>query len=156
MKSTNRESMELFNGAQKSKERGGEPLWTLIYQTLSGQSWLLWLLTSTRNLFLFFVFFYPASKPWSCFLCFYTRRTWSSAVRRVYLYCSRKLYFMHKVKRYKEEGRWLYCFSPTFLNPPRLPSWRHIVTGKSFGRLCKLARDTIVIRTSENEDKLRS
>ena len=55
--------MELFNGAQKSKERGGEPVWTLIYQTLSGQSWLLWLLTSTRNLFLFLFFFLPSQKP---------------------------------------------------------------------------------------------
>ena len=34
----------------------------------------------------------------------------------------------------------LYCFPPKFLDPPRLPVWRHIVTGKSLGSLVQISK----------------
>ena len=37
-------------------------------------------------------------------------------------------------------GRWLYCFPPKFFDPPRLPVWRHIVTGKSLGSLVQISK----------------
>ena len=37
-------------------------------------------------------------------------------------------------------GRWLYCFPPKFLDPLRLPVWRHIVTRKSLGSLVQISK----------------
>ena len=36
--------------------------------------------------------------------------------------------------------RWPNCFPPTFLDPLRLPVWRHIVTGKSLGSLVQISK----------------
>ena len=37
-------------------------------------------------------------------------------------------------------GELLYCFPPKFLDPVRLPVWRHIVTGKSRGSLVQFSK----------------
>ena len=36
-------------------------------------------------------------------------------------------------------GGWLYCFPLKFLDPLRLPVWRHIVTGKNLGWLVQVS-----------------
>ena len=79
------------SGAKKSKGRGEEPLGTMFYQTGSEWSQLFWLLIGARKTFVFFCQS-EGSRTWSRFVCSYTQSTWSSAVRYVYLGCSRRLY----------------------------------------------------------------
>ena len=77
------------NGTKKSKERGEEPLGTMSYQNSSKRQRPFWLLIGDRKL----LCFYAQSKsgrPWSHFVSSYTHSTWSSAVRHVYLGCSRR------------------------------------------------------------------
>ena len=44
-----------------------------------------------------------------------------------------------KIRQHQGGGRELYCFPPTFLDPFRLPVWRHIVTGKSLRSLVQIS-----------------
>ena len=67
-------------------------------------------------------------------------------------------FFMYMYGSGGRGGGWLCCFPPTFLDPLRLPVWRHIATGKSLGSLVQIRKGyhCTVIRTNEVEEKLRS
>ena len=79
------------NGEKKSKEQGGEREGTIFYQTSSKRWRPFWLLIGARN----FCVFLPnqCSRPWNPFCVFlYAKYMKESAVRHVYLGCSRRLY----------------------------------------------------------------
>ena len=83
-----------------SKEEGEVPLGTISYQTSFKRSWPFWLLIGARKL-LCFSAQSESSRPCSHFVCSYMQRTWSSAVRHVYLTyfgCSQRWKIQHQNK----------------------------------------------------------
>ena len=76
------------NGAKKSKEWGGERVGTIFYQTSSKRSRPFWLLIGARN----FCVFLPNQRAESFCVFLQAKYMKESAVRHVYLGCSRRLY----------------------------------------------------------------